>query len=73
VLRENRRLPRSERLEHLLQVSLRSVAVRARPVLASADIKPIKQKALAQANQAVADYDNDAINKGFAEVHRAQI
>ena len=32
-----------------------------------------KQKALEQANQAVADYDNDAINKAFAEAHRAQI
>jgi hypothetical protein len=32
-----------------------------------------KEKALEQANQAVADYDNDAVNKTVAETYRAQI
>jgi serine/threonine protein kinase/Tfp pilus assembly protein PilF len=32
-----------------------------------------KEKALEQANQAVADYDKDAVNKAVAEIYRAQI
>ena len=32
-----------------------------------------KEKALEQANRAVADYENDAVNKTIAEIYRAQI